>query len=154
DPRVTHTLTLAVDDYGNVLESVAVGYGRRHDGADAVLTAADRSEQKRLWITATTNAYTNAVEEDDAHRAPLPSESRTYEVTKLVPGSSLAGVTNLFRFDEVAAAMASLEDGGHDLPYEDVAGAGATEAHPYRRLIEHVRTLYRRDDLTGPLGLG
>ena len=31
DPRVSHAMTLAVDDYGNVLQSVAIGYGRRHD---------------------------------------------------------------------------------------------------------------------------
>ena len=30
DPRVSHAATLEVDDYGNVLKSVAIGYGRRH----------------------------------------------------------------------------------------------------------------------------
>src|SRR5215217_4716384 len=45
-------------------------------------------------------------------------------------------------------------DGNHDLPYEDVEATGAVENHAYRRLIEHVRTLYRRNDLTGPLPLG
>src|SRR5262249_12560558 len=29
DPRVTHAMTLEVDAYGNVLKSVAIGYGRR-----------------------------------------------------------------------------------------------------------------------------
>ncbi len=29
DPRVTHAMTLEVDGYGNVLKSVAIGYGRR-----------------------------------------------------------------------------------------------------------------------------
>ena len=29
DPRVSHQITLAVDDYGNVLEGGHVGYGRR-----------------------------------------------------------------------------------------------------------------------------
>ncbi|MGD8663111.1 MAG: SpvB/TcaC N-terminal domain-containing protein, partial [Desulfobacterales bacterium] len=28
DPRVSHALTLAVDDYGNVLQTAAIGYGR------------------------------------------------------------------------------------------------------------------------------
>src|SRR5262249_48158338 len=31
DPRVSHALTLAVDEFGNVLQSAAVAYGRRHD---------------------------------------------------------------------------------------------------------------------------
>ena len=29
DPRIIHALTLAVDDYGNVLKSAAIGYQRR-----------------------------------------------------------------------------------------------------------------------------
>ena len=39
DPRVEHNVTLRVDDYGNVLESVAIGYGRRFAGS---LLALDR----------------------------------------------------------------------------------------------------------------
>src|SRR5262249_21943100 len=31
DPRVSHQMTLAVDAYGNPLQTVAIGYGRRHD---------------------------------------------------------------------------------------------------------------------------
>ena len=34
--------------------------------------------------------------------------------------------------------------GSHDLPYEDIDATGATANHPYRRLIEQVRTLYRQ----------
>ena len=36
------------------------------------------------------------------------------------------------------------------IPYEAAPAAGVVQ----KRLIEHVRTLYRRDDLTGPLPLG
>ena len=42
----------------------------------------------------------------------------------------------------------------YDLPYEDVTGSGAIQDHVYRRSIEHTRTLYRQNDLTGPLPLG
>jgi RHS repeat-associated protein len=154
DPRVTHAFTLAVDPYGNVLRTAAVAYGRRYDGQDPVLTAADKDRQKHIWITWTENAVTNAVELDDALRAPVPYERRTYEVTKLSPASSLPGITNLFRFDEMAGAIDGLVDGAHDLAVEDVGGAGATQAHAYRRLLQHERTLFRSDDLTGPLPLG
>lgn len=153
DPRVTHALTLEVDDFGNVLRSVAVGYGRRHDSPDPVLTAADRARQSALHITWTKNAYTHAIDQDDAYRAPLPCESLSYEITKLSPSANLPEVTNLFGFDEMVQALDGLEDGGHDLAYEDLAGTGATQPHPYRRLVEHARTLYRRDDLEGPLPL-
>ncbi|TMQ09542.1 MAG: hypothetical protein E6J90_37785 [Deltaproteobacteria bacterium] len=154
DPRVTHSLTLDVDDFGNVLRSVDVGYGRRRDSTDPVLTAADRARQRELHVTSTTNAYSNAIDDDVAYRAPLPCESRTYEITRLPPLSNLPDVTNLFGFDEMVGAIDGLEDGAHDLPYEDLTGAGATQPHPYRRLIEHARTLYRRDDLSAPLAFG
>ena len=29
DPRISHALTLEVDEFGNVLKSAAIGYGRR-----------------------------------------------------------------------------------------------------------------------------
>ena len=48
DPRVGHAVTLAVNDYGQVLQSVAIGYGRRRDEPDPILTAADRAAQRRL----------------------------------------------------------------------------------------------------------
>ena len=34
DPRISHALTLAVDDYGNVLKSAAIGYQRRTPAFD------------------------------------------------------------------------------------------------------------------------
>jgi len=154
DPRVTHSFVLLVDDYGNVLQSAAVGYGRRHDDSDPVLTAEDRKEQKRLRITATENRFTNPVLEDDAYRTPLPSEARTYEVLKLTPVACHPEVTNLFRWEEMRRGLERAGDGRHDLPYEHVNARGAVEEHPYRRLIEQKRTLYRRDDLNGPLPLG
>jgi RHS repeat-associated protein len=149
DPRVAHAFTLAVDDYGNVLQSAAVGYGRRHDDPDPLLTPADREEQGRLRITSTENRFTNAILEEGAYRTPLPSETRTYEVLKLRPVSG-----RIFRLEEMRRGLERAGDGRHDLPYEDVNGSGAVEDHPYRRLIEQKRTLYRRDDLTGPLPLG
>ncbi|MGH8652070.1 MAG: hypothetical protein ACREYE_07755 [Gammaproteobacteria bacterium] len=60
-------------------------------------------------------------------------------------------VTNLFRLDEVLRLVATASDGTHDVPYEDIDATLAIDDHPYRRLIEHVRSLFRRDDLTGPL---
>ncbi|MBI4487611.1 MAG: toxin [Deltaproteobacteria bacterium] len=147
DPRVSHAVTLAVDYYGNVLRSVAIGYGRRHDDADPLLTLKDRNKQKKTLITYTENGYTNPVLLDDDYRLPLPRESRTYELLKVQPASNLPQVTNLFRFAEMQVAVAAAGDGQHDLLYEDLDAVGALQNAPYRRLIEHVRTLYRPDDL-------
>jgi hypothetical protein len=81
DPRISHTLTLAVDDYGNVLQSAAIGYGRRQP--DPALQPADQEKQAELLITCAENSFTNPVEEEDHYRSPLPSEVLSYELTGL-----------------------------------------------------------------------
>ncbi len=153
DPRVTHALTLAVDDYGNVLKSVAVGYGRRFK--DPSLSEDDQDRQEKTLITFNENRYTNAVLEEDAYRTPLPFESRTFEVFN-VPSSEPSGVTALFKFEYLNDLVESIDfsSGNRDIPYEDIQHTQATENHEYRRLIEHVRTLYRSNDLTGLLPPG
>ncbi|HKX27954.1 MAG TPA: SpvB/TcaC N-terminal domain-containing protein [Blastocatellia bacterium] len=154
DPRVTHNAVLEVDPYGNTLKAVAIGYGRRFDDPDPLLTAADRAIQRAIMLTLTENHYTNTVQETGAYRAPLLCESRSYELINVTPGANQPGITNLFRFQELADKLSAAGDGQHDLPYEDVDGSGATANQPYRRLIEYVRMLYRSDDLSAPLSLG
>lgn len=154
DPRVSQTLVLAVDDYGNVLQSAAVGYGRRHNDPDPLLKPEDHFEQRGFHVTCTQSRYTNPTLELDSYRIPLPAEIRTYELIKVRPERSVPSVTNLFRFDEIIHRIRQASDGRHDLPYEDVDAAGATQHHPYRRLIESVRTLYRKNDLSAGLPLG
>ena len=51
DPRISHALTLAVDDYGNVLRSAAIGYQRREPAFE---------EQGKTLATLTESQYTNA----------------------------------------------------------------------------------------------
>ena len=58
DPRLSHTLTLEVDTFGNVLKSAAVGYGRRQP--DLTLSAEDQAKQTEIHITYTENRVTNA----------------------------------------------------------------------------------------------
>ncbi|MDZ7363651.1 MAG: toxin [candidate division KSB1 bacterium] len=152
DPRVTHNLTLEVDNYGNVLRSASIGYGRRLQ--DPELSPEDQKQQQRTHITFTENAFTNPVLEADAYRVPLLCESRTYELLKVRPSSQLCGVTNLFRFDELKAQIAAVNDGAADLPYEQWDADESVLAGPRRRLIEHVRTLFLKNDLSGPLPLG
>ena len=49
DPRVTHSFTLAVDLYANVLQSAAVGYGRRY--LDPALAPSDQAKQNAIPST-------------------------------------------------------------------------------------------------------
>ena len=46
DPRISHALTLEVDEFGNVLKSVAVGYGRAALRATALTARTERSRPR------------------------------------------------------------------------------------------------------------
>jgi hypothetical protein len=59
DPRISHALTLSVDDYGNVLKSAAIGYQRRAPAFD---------EQGKTLATLTESRYT----EPSSRRRRLP----------------------------------------------------------------------------------
>jgi hypothetical protein len=64
DPRVAHAMTLAVDAFGNILASAAIGYGRRHDldwcaptgrqfyspGAAAAMCCFDRARKGNITL--------------------------------------------------------------------------------------------------------
>ena len=154
DPRVSHTLVLAVDDYGNVLESAAVGYGRRHNDPDPLLKPEDHANQRKIHATCTQSRYTNPILELDSYRIPLPAEIRTYELIKVRPERTVPNVTNLFGFEEMACKLRQAGDGHHDLPYEELNPLGAAQHQPYRRLIQCVRALYRKNDLSSGLPLG
>jgi RHS repeat-associated protein len=154
DPRVSHAVNLEVDSFGNVLKSVAIGYGRRFDDYDPVLTTDDKRKQKQILLTYSESSYTNAVLLDDAHRTPLPRETSTYELIHVMADASQPALTNLFRFAELQKKTRAASDGNHDLPYEDLQAAGAYTSDPYRRLIERSLVLYRKNDLTGALTFG
>jgi Insecticide toxin TcdB middle/C-terminal region len=146
DPRVTHAVTLDVDSFGNVLQSVAIGYGRRY--SDPTLTVPDQARQSATLLTFTENDYTNAIiEDDDVYLVPLPCETRTYELINVEPDPATAqpDVTNLFRFDNLKDQVESA--GKNDLPYEDLDATGAPPGEPARRIIEHARTFYRPNDM-------
>jgi RHS repeat-associated protein len=156
DPRVTHALTLEVDEFGNVLKAVKVAYGRRQnvtviDGSGDVqvipnpglaqLSVEDQAKQTATLITYNESEFTNPIDEDDDYRARLISDARTYELTGLVLPSNQPR----FTFDEILTAANDADS----IDYEQPPTSGVQE----KRLIEHVRTIYRRNDLTGPLAL-
>jgi RHS repeat-associated protein len=132
DPRIGHSLTLAVDDYGNVLKSASIGYGRRKPRLQ---------EQHGVLATLSESHYTNAIQQPDVYRIPIPSQADNFELT----APELRGAQPLkFRAIEFLAASARA------IPYE----ATATEGEIEKRLIERQRSLYRRNDLKGLLPLG
>ncbi len=154
DPRVTHTLALVNDDYGNVQKSASIAYGRRFPDSDPQVTDEDRAEQARTHVTCTVGTATAPLSLDDALRSPSICAQQVYELYNVAPSGHVPDVTNLFTFDEIGTLSGQAADGSHDLDYGDNAGSGATGGVPWRRLIDHTRTIYRRNDLTGPLPLG
>ena len=174
DPRIAHALTLEVDDYGNVLKSAAIGYGRRENiiyidetgepkskpnpGLNELPTK-DQDKQKLIHITGTENLFTRPIDQPDTYRTPLPAESITYEIRKVDQDSSSQRGTALFGFEEIAAILAQAADSSCPITYEDLEFEKAKDATDrqekyFRRKIEHVRTRYRSDNLEGLLPLG
>ena len=140
EPRVAHALTLEVDEFGNVRRSAVVAHGRREP--DPTLAARDRAKQAQTHIVCTENDFTLAVVEPDAHRTPLPCETRTYEVT----GLALPAGRRRFTFAELLAAGTTATPIRYEQqPAEDLL---------QKRLVEQTRTIYRRNNLAGPLPLG
>lgn len=162
DPRIQHALTLEVDDYGNILKSVAIGYKRREKiravGEQGEITEVanpglnelelrDQEEQTKALITYTESGVTNALDGADDHRTPLPFESRTYELTGYAP----SGAAGRFQGDDfVEPALQGVQHVFEsEIQYEEKPGSDRQ-----RRLVEQVHTLYRGNDLAGPLPLG
>jgi RHS repeat-associated protein len=146
DPRVSHALTLEVDSYGNVQRELAIGYGRRAAATDPALTDADKARQTRLLITYSRHRHTNAVLSADHYRTPLPAETQTYELTGFEPENS----ASRFSYEEWTRGGLALLTAAAEIPYHQTADHVAKQ----KRLIEHIRTRYRKDDLSAlsPLG--
>src|SRR5205823_2220664 len=81
DPRISHSIVLEVDAFGNPRQSAAIVYGRRADDPDARLRTDDRHKQKQRLVTYVESSYTNAINQPGVYRTPLPAETRTFELT-------------------------------------------------------------------------
>jgi RHS repeat-associated protein len=160
DPRIQHALTLQVDEYGNVLRSVSVGYPRRN-------VPERRPEQNETHLTLELNRVVNRDDRNNWYRVGLPVETRTYELVKP------PGATERFAWEEINDLITALVPLSrhepsltHTVPYEqwdwrkdwdpqtEPGGLvnGIVE-HSRLRMINHFRTLYRKDSLIALLPL-
>ncbi len=134
DPRIQHELVLEVDDFGNTLRAATIAYPRR---------VPVEPEQARLWATFTEAVFANRPNERDWYRVGAPIETITRELTGLtMPAQGVLSVA-------LVAAKAAFAT---DIPYE--AEPDFADPIGQRRVIEHERRFYYRDDLGGPLPLG
>jgi len=160
DPRIAHTLNLRFDAYGRALQSIAVVYPRLLPYADPTNTlkaeqlALIRKVQSERHIAYTETHFTAELPDDpDQHRLPAPCEVLTYELTGAGSTNGFSPSAGLyFSLDDFRgfALSQTLPDQGprpvvsltyHEQPANDRA---------HKRLVEWVRMLYWKDDLTGP----
>jgi RHS repeat-associated protein len=145
DPRISHALTLDVDKYGNVLKSLSIGYGRRP--GSTILLDDDKKKQEQTLITYTEAVFTNSIDDSaaypESYRTPLPCEARTFEVTGLTPAVGAIRFTFGEFADNDFQKILTLPEIEYEQPTD--------YTKKQRRLIGHVRTLYRPDDLGSAL---
>ena len=137
DPRIAHSLNIEVDDFGNVLQSAAVVYGRKT--SDAQLPAEIQKEQSNVHVVYTTNSFTNLFDVPETYRLRVLTETKTYELTNNTYNAiSTFGIDDLLN-DFTTASIISYE----------VNANGSLQ----KRLIEYVRRIYLGNDLVTPLPL-
>ncbi len=169
DPRIAHTLNLKVDEYGNVLQSVAVVYPRLGEFKDSSLSTDAvnliRQVQGEAHLAYTETRFTNDVKAADSYRLRVPCEVLTYELTGISPedAGDRASLDDprdhlYFAIDELRRYRLSLvhQSTGEAVP--DIAYHQLPNlTTPQKRLVEQARTLFFKDDglaLSDPLPFG
>lgn len=142
DPRIAHNLNIKLDEYGNVLESASVVYPRK--SIDASLPIETQQEQSKTVILYTQNQFTNDVFAENTHCLRLPSEVKTFE---------LKGVQKSNLFYSIADFKDILSDAKSDTALYHELDKAISQDKAQKRVIEHVRSIYYRNDLTGALPL-
>jgi RHS repeat-associated protein len=145
DPRIAHNLNIKLDEYGNVLESAAIVYPRIIK--DITLPNETKQAQNELVISYVENAFTKDIYEDNMYRLRLPSEIKTYELIynleKIITQHEHFTIAD---FKDILSSASIAEY--HEI---DKRPTGET---PQKRLIEHIRTIYRSNtDLHAALPL-
>lgn len=157
DPRITHSLVLKADQYGHVLQSVAIGYPRIGLFEDSSLQAEDleriRSEQQKLSISYTDSRFTNDIDDQDNYRLRAVCEASTFEIGGVTPSIALLsndqpqyfshGDFTRYRLNSSHQSIGEVieELSYHQLPDKSVA---------QKRLIDRRRILFFNDNRASP----
>ncbi|HKG62047.1 MAG TPA: SpvB/TcaC N-terminal domain-containing protein [Pyrinomonadaceae bacterium] len=162
DPRVAHTLNLSIDEFGNVQQSIAVGYKRVRQFDDPDYTADQvaliREVQNEQHVVYNETHFTNdAIEpatgssRTQHYRLRVPAEVQTYQLTGFTPATG-------FYFDLQDLRSYELSD---TLPNQGPRLVKTIEYHEQpslnvqeKRKVEHALTLVFNEDLKTPLAHG
>ncbi|WP_245598395.1 SpvB/TcaC N-terminal domain-containing protein [Sporocytophaga myxococcoides] len=142
DPRISHTLNIQFDDYGNVLESASVVYPRKI--ADNNLPKETRDEQGKTNIVYLKKDFTNDIITQETYRLRMPGESQTFELKNV---KKTGQYYTLEDFSDILLPQKSetIQYHEHDKP--------PLPGKAQKRLIEHVRSTYYRDAMDKALPL-
>lgn len=145
NPRIQHELVLEVDFFGNILKSIAIGYGRKFSDLEEL---EDSKKQINSLIIYTENEVTNSINDTQkyphAYRTPVIWQTGTYELTGFTLTNQKRFTLDDFiekRKNEYNQFISVLKF-QKDLQYEERPGTGFQG-----RLIEYIRTYFRPDDL-------
>jgi hypothetical protein len=83
DPRISHVLTLTLDDAGEILQSATVSYGRQ--SPDLSLPLAVQAAQSQLYVSVGETDFTTDVTGDDTFRLRVPCEQRGWDLLAATP---------------------------------------------------------------------
>ncbi len=151
DPRVAHNLNIKFDDIGNVLEAAAVVYPRKAGKIPATFPEATKMAQKKMYITYVENTFTNDIDDrllankPDAYRLRLPAEVKSYQLIYNL--KNIVEGRRYFTLDDFKNVFSTAAEVGYEI---NTIPAGE---NPQKRLIEHNRTTYYRNNLGSALPL-
>ena len=148
DPRITHTLNLKIDEFGNVLQSASAVYPRRGVNDDQSLSDDQRAlihrvqnEERHLALNCTDFTKDNFAPE--TYRLPVLYQTRLWEITGLTPAGDYFTVAELKSRNLVGTGAA-------EISYHEVADGMTIQ----KRLIECGRNLFFDGDLATHLDFG
>ena len=166
DPRIAHTLNLKLDEHANVLQSAAVVYPRLGQFDDSTLPAAAlaliRGVQQERHLAYTETRYTDDYDlaDKDNYRLRVPCEVLSYELTGIFPEDADDLLTpdrrdNLYftlaelRRFQLSPVHQTVGEAVPEIPYHHLP----KRTTPEKRLVEHVRMLFFKDDPADPEAL-
>ncbi len=143
DPRISHSLVLQTDDYGNPMLSASVGYPRKFSDPTVPQEVRDKQAEMNIVISQaeyTTDQYGFFGDYDiDADTStpyllPLSWQSKTYELSGFMPQKQL------FSRDELSLNFAN----ANNIGYED-----RLSKNEVKRLLSQSETRFINDTLDG-----
>lgn len=141
DPRISHSLTLEIDDFGNATRCCRTAYPRRSEHR------ADIAAQARIQISVAQLGFNN-LDVDDRYETGIPIESQAFELSGLEPAGA-GGTDILFHLPELNRALGEAMRPAAILPFDQSFTRGVQA-----RLMQWSRIEYWNDARSGALSWG